>query len=196
MGVASKVVCRMEYSLVLCLCLLGTLFLCACSSSIRYTSKSPYTDGPKTGLTTRDVTIGSEPSLLLDPQLSADRRKIVQIAQEYLGKKYCYGGNGPSCFDCSGFVLEVLQRCGYTNLPRTAAELSATLPTKHNDWEHAQPGDLIFFDFERRERVGHVGIVMNDGLMIHASTQRGIVIEDFQRGVYGNCKLWYGFLLR
>lgn len=68
--------------------------------------------------------------------------EIVQYAQQFLGNPYVWGGasltNGA---DCSGFVMSVYQKFGYS-LPHKAALIAAQCgPVSIND---AQPGDLLF----------------------------------------------------
>ncbi|GIV53227.1 MAG: hypothetical protein KatS3mg038_3748 [Candidatus Kapaibacterium sp.] len=44
--------------------------------------------------------------------------------------------------------------------------------------EQLQAGDLVFFRFERRTGVSHVGIYAGDGTVFHASQSRGVVREQ------------------
>src|SRR5204862_8279619 len=43
----------------------------------------------------------------------------VAFASEQIGKRYCWGGTGPSCFDCSGLVPAARRAAGL-RLPRTS----------------------------------------------------------------------------
>lgn len=38
---------------------------------------------------------------------SGSASEVVDLAMQYLGYPYCYGGSSPSGFDCSGFVRYV-----------------------------------------------------------------------------------------
>eukprot|EP00727_Mastigamoeba_balamuthi_P013068 m51a1_g8384 hypothetical protein (152) ;mRNA; f:196761-197300 len=40
-------------------------------------------------------------------------------ARAQIGKPYCYGGTGPSCFDCSGLVMKAYAAAG-VSIPRTS----------------------------------------------------------------------------
>ena len=33
--------------------------------------------------------------------------KVLAYARSQIGKPYCWGGEGPSCYDCSGLVEKV-----------------------------------------------------------------------------------------
>jgi len=86
--------------------------------------------------------------------------RAVKLAQTQLGVPYVYGGASPGGFDCSGLVTWVYGRLGIP-LPHNAAALySSGRPVSVS---HLRPGDLIFF-----HGLGHVGIYIGHGQMIHA----------------------------
>lgn len=111
---------------------------------------------------------------------------IGSITEKYLGKAYVYGGNGPNGFDCSGFTSYILKTYysqyleakGISQLPRTASG-QATIGTTVNR-NDLQKGDLVFFDTSGRigDNIGHVGIYIGDGKIIHASTSRRQIVVD------------------
>lgn len=51
---------------------------------------------------------------------SGSASEVVDLAMQYLGYPYCYGGSSPSGFDCSGFVRYVYSQFG-CSLNRTAS---------------------------------------------------------------------------
>jgi cell wall-associated NlpC family hydrolase len=82
---------------------------------------------------------------------------IVNIAKQYVGIPYVYGGSSPSGFDCSGLTQYVYGQAGIS-IPRTAsAQQSAATPVSS-----PQPGDLVFFGYP----AWHVGIYAGNGMMI------------------------------
>ena len=52
-------------------------------------------------------------------ELSTKGLQLVELAMEYLGVPYRYGGASPSGFDCSGFVYYLCKSLG-VSVPRTA----------------------------------------------------------------------------
>jgi peptidoglycan DL-endopeptidase CwlO len=87
-------------------------------------------------------------------------RRAVDIAMQYRGAPYRWGGETPSGFDCSGFVRYVYAQLG-VSLPHNAAQQYryGTAITR----DSLEPGDLVFFD-----RLRHNGIYIGEGRFIHA----------------------------
>jgi peptidoglycan hydrolase-like protein with peptidoglycan-binding domain len=71
------------------------------------------------------------------------RDAVIGAAETHLGKLYWWGADGPTYFDCSGFVLYVLrQDCGLIGwADTTAAGISGKLPATSSP----QRGDPVFF---------------------------------------------------
>lgn len=111
-------------------------------------------------------------------------QQVVDYAKQYLGCPYVYGGNGPSCFDCSGFTSYVYRHFGYT-LNRTAStQLSNGTSVSKSE---LQPGDLVFFRYNTSKAASHVGIYIGNGQFIHASTNTYTVkIDDLTSGHYAS----------
>ena len=92
---------------------------------------------------------------------SSAARTAITFACNQLGEPYHYGSYGPSEWDCSGLTMESYAAAGIT-LPHSAEE-QAGYGTRVST-SALLPGDLIFFD----SPIGHVGIYLGAGLMIHA----------------------------
>ena len=105
---------------------------------------------------------------------------IEKMTAGFLNTPYLWGGKSTFGCDCSGFVQTVYKIFGQA-LPRDAAEQvnsGETIPFIHD----ADPGDLAFFDNEEGEII-HVGIVLNENRIIHASGKVRIDAFD-QEGIY------------
>ncbi len=137
-------------------------------------------------LTSSDtLTIGD--TMILVAPVSKATNEMINYAKRYLGTPYRYSGNTPTGFDCSGFINFVMGNFGF-NLPRSSyaiAELGQTIKLAD-----VQPGDLLFFKGRNinSTTVGHVAMVVevrvNEIKMIHASTSRGVIIENFKASQY------------
>ncbi len=100
---------------------------------------------------------------------------VVAIAMRYLGVPYVWGGESPSGFDCSGFVMYVYAQVG-VSLPHNAAmQYGYGSPVSMSQLE---PGDLVFF-----YGLGHMGIYIGGGSFIHAP-HTGDVVKISPLGGY------------
>lgn len=83
-----------------------------------------------------------ETPIVLDEPQQLSSEKAVDIARQFIGTKYSWGGTTPNTgFDCSGLVKYAYSQAGI-ELPRTAKELSK-VGTKVDSLDDVQVGDLI-----------------------------------------------------
>lgn len=99
---------------------------------------------------------------------SLNKNAVLNKAFLYMHAPYLWGGRSPFGIDCSGFTQMVYKLCGY-NLPRDAYQ-QANHGEVLSFIEESEPGDLAFFDNEEG-KITHVGIMMKDNYIIHASGQ-------------------------
>ena len=106
--------------------------------------------------------------------------KLVANALMYLNTPYLWGGRSPLGIDCSGFTQMVYRLQG-VDLPRDAYQ-QAEVGTTLSFVEESEPGDLAFFD-NTEGKITHVGIILEDNHIIHASGKVRIDRID-QQGVF------------
>ncbi len=99
-------------------------------------------------------------------EVAPERNSIVETAMIFLNAPYLWGGRTPLGIDCSGFVQLVCKTNGLR--VKRDAYLQAEMGEPYSFVEEAQPGDLAFFDNEEG-RITHVGIIITDNRIIHAS---------------------------
>ncbi len=101
---------------------------------------------------------------------------LKSISQKYLHSPYQWGGKSPFGIDCSGFSQMVFKLSGYF-IPRDASQ-QAQAGRKVATLEEAMPGDLAFFS--KGGSIAHVGIILEDQKIIHASGQVRVdkIIEE------------------
>ncbi|WP_205513775.1 C40 family peptidase [Longitalea arenae] len=92
--------------------------------------------------------------------------KIRERAELFLNTPYLWGGRSVFGVDCSGFTQMVFR---FFNMPLLRdAYLQATQGEVVGFLQEARCGDLAFFD-NAEGRITHVGILLNDHEIIHAS---------------------------
>jgi len=107
---------------------------------------------------------------------------IADTAMKFINSPYIWGGRIPSGIDCSGFVQLVYKIRG-VKIPRDSWQ-QAEAGQSISFINETLPGDLVFFDDERG-RITHVGMILSQGLVIHASGRVRIDAIDHQ-GIYKN----------
>lgn len=107
--------------------------------------------------------------------------KLYNTIDEWMGTRYCYGGNSKSCIDCSAFTGTIFRNVFKIDLPRTAREqYSICTKVKKNELKE---GDLVFFN--TRGGISHVGVYLHNNKFVHASTSSGVMISDLDDNYWG-----------
>jgi len=128
-------------------------------------SKLPHFDGINCRIEKQKATYNG---LAVQPkEFVLNEERITKTAQKYLHTPYLWGGRSPFGIDCSGLTQNVYQFFGIA-LQRDAHQ-QATQGQIVGFVEEAQPGDLAFFDREEDGHIIHVGIILKDKQIIHAS---------------------------
>jgi hypothetical protein len=109
---------------------------------------------------------------------ASSRAGIKELALEFCGYPYYWGGRSPRGFDCSGLVQTVFTLMNI-KLPRDSWMQHRDGKPVSRDPEQAQVGDLCFFS-DQPGAISHVAIAMGEGKIIHA---RGMVgINSLRKG--------------
>ena len=116
----------------------------------------------------------------LSTQGYVDKNKLRQNALIFLNAPYLWGGRSPLGIDCSG-LTQIVYRLQGIDLPRDAYQ-QAKVGTTLSFIEESEVGDLAFFD-DKEGKVIHVGIILEDNHIIHASGKVRIDRID-QQGIF------------
>jgi cell wall-associated NlpC family hydrolase len=104
--------------------------------------------------------------------------RAAAIAVKEVGVPYRWGGASPAGFDCSGLVYWAYGRLGI-QLPHSSYALYDQ--GRHVARSRMKPGDLLFFS-----GLGHVGIYVGRGRMVHAPYSGSWVqVVSLRRSSYG-----------
>ncbi len=116
----------------------------------------------------------------------------MEFAIMYLNAPYLWGGRSPFGIDCSGFTQMVMKLCGI-RINRDASQQSEQ-GIILNMLDESRPGDFAFFD-NAEGKITHVGIILPDGQIIHASGKVRIDKLD-HHGIYNTAQKNYTHKLR
>lgn len=108
----------------------------------------------------------------------------VQL-KHWRGVRYKEGGLSRKGIDCSGFIHVTFRDRFGLKVPRSTELLEKsgkTISTKQ-----LKPGDLVFFKTGLFKH--HVGIYVEKGKFIHASTSKGVMMSDMHN-VYWKKHYW------
>jgi len=94
------------------------------------------------------------------------RELATKIAWLHYGTFYSWGGDDPSGFDCSGFIVEILKSVGL--LPRKSDLTAAGLHDRFVEVSNPEEGALVFFK-SITGKIVHVEYCLDDYYMIGAS---------------------------
>ena len=129
------------------------------------------------------------------PRASGWQKRVLDTAVRFVGFPYVWGGTSekpeapfgieaPGGFDCSGFIWRIYKLQSYpggaalaaTIRGRTTYQMSGEVPkAKRIGFAKLVPGDVLFFGpagpRSRPGSIGHAGIYLGGGWMIHSSGQ-------------------------
>ncbi|MBU3142671.1 NlpC/P60 family protein [Clostridium sp. CF012] len=100
---------------------------------------------------------------------SLSSSSVVAYASNFLGTPYAWGANGPSSFDCSGFVKYVYGHFGVSMSRSTTTQVNEGSYVARDNLE---PGDLIFFGSGSPH---HVGMYVGNNSYIHSPSTGDVV---------------------
>ena len=110
-----------------------------------------------------------------EEERKAARQKVADFAVQFVGNPYVWGGTSlTNGADCSGFVMSVFAKFGYS-LPRVAAAQYEASSKKNIS--QMEVGDLVFYG---HGSIDHVALYIGNGKIVHASNSAsGIKISDY-----------------
>jgi probable lipoprotein NlpC len=126
-----------------------------------------------------------------DAMAALKSKDLYRFITDWTGVKYRLGGLDKNGIDCSGFALLLERDIFGRNLPRRSKDQADAVKKKSPT--SLEEGDLIFFSFGGTE-VDHVGVYLNNNFFVHASTTRGVVVDDLNLPVYQKAIVKTGIL--
>ena len=105
--------------------------------------------------------------------------ELFDFYTEWEGVEYKLGGDSKNGIDCSGFIQKAFKEKFDLTMPRTTTLQSEV--GKEIDKNELRSGDLVFF---KTGEINHVGIYLEDGMFIHASTKIGVTISELDNSYF------------
>lgn len=112
-------------------------------------------------------------------------KKFYSFYKQWEGVRYQLGGSSKKGIDCSAFIQKAFKEKFNLSMPRTTVLQSKV--GKEITKDELVLGDLVFFKTGRSSK--HVGIYIEDGKFMHASTKYGVTISELDN-VYFKNKYW------
>lgn len=116
-----------------------------------------------------------------DAMANLHSKNLYRFITDWVGVRYKFGGLDKDGIDCSGFALLLEKQIYGIDLPRISRDQASAARQKNQNT--LEEGDLIFFAFGGGD-VDHVGVYLNNGYFVHASTSRGVIVDDLNLPVY------------
>lgn len=105
---------------------------------------------------------------------------LLGFMDDWFGTRYRYGGTTKKGIDCSAFTGSLLMAVYGLAMPRTAREQYKA--SEHIKKDELKEGDLVFFN--TRGYVSHVGLYLENGYFLHASSSKGVTISNLDDSYY------------
>lgn len=107
--------------------------------------------------------------------------KLYQFVYDWIGAPYRFGGSTRKGIDCSAFTKEIYSKVFNTIIKRSSRDIFRdAIPIHKKD---LQEGDLVFFKIKSKY-ITHVGIYLGNNRFAHASSIRGVVLNNLEEPYY------------
>jgi len=137
-----------------------------------------------------------EPGEIVKPQedIATKYSKIMQVdksaiqngrlyafVDQWIGTPYKFGGLDKDGVDCSGLAFLLEQEVYGITIPRMTSKQINVIKREYE--EDLKEGDLVFFDFDGK-KFSHVGVYLQNGYIVHASSTKGVIIVPLHGAIY------------
>jgi cell wall-associated NlpC family hydrolase len=158
------------------------LVACVCASILAFTASSALAaplDSPEFVASLAKPSSDYQPAPVAKPGV-----EVADLAEQFVGSPYRWGGASPSGFDCTGFVMYVYSQFGVAMPHNEAGQLASG---ENVSAEELKPGDVLVFANTYRRGLSHAGIYVGNGQFVHAADERhGVIVSSLSDGYWSS----------
>ena len=107
--------------------------------------------------------------------------RLYAFVDQWIGTPYKFGGLDKDGVDCSGLAFLLEQEVYGITIPRMTSKQINVIKREYE--EDLKEGDLVFFDFDGK-KFSHVGVYLQNGYIVHASSTKGVIIVPLHGAIY------------
>lgn len=166
------------------------LFISSCTVNKKIAKSHKSTSAKKEGLienknqlSSKDIALKEKYAQLLGvDEKNIENLKLYYFIDDWMGVPYKYGGKDKNGIDCSGFTGLLYKEVYNKNISGPTSkliELTNIIPESE-----LKEGDMVFFQIEKKGKVSHVGVYLQNNKFVHATTKKGVMINDLSETYY------------
>ncbi len=165
------------------------LFLASCRNKKEIASTNTSNNSNTSTTPPVKNTVTPKSSYIVDKyamQLKVDTKdikdeKLYSFIDEWYAAPYKYGSAEKTGTDCSGFSGRLYESVYGKKISRSSRDIYAS--SKEVELKDLREGDFVFFKIES-PNVSHVGVYLQNNKFVHASTKKGVIINDLNEPYY------------
>lgn len=107
--------------------------------------------------------------------------KLYSFIDDWYGVPYKYGGQNKKGIDCSNFAATLYASIYGSQLKGSSASIFNQC--KIISRGELREGDLLFFKIDK-ETISHIAVYLQNNKFVHATTKKGVMIDDLDEPYY------------
>ncbi len=170
-------VCRNIFLFILvCILLPLAVSISSCKSHKDASSNSSNSNVPKSKKVKEKYA-----TLLNIEEDKIENIKLYSFIDEWYGVPYKYGGKTKSGIDCSNFTSTLYSNIYNKSLTGSSSSIFDQCKTISKS--NLEEGDLVFFKIDG-DKISHIGVYLQNNKFVHATTKKGVMIDDLDEAYY------------
>jgi lipoprotein Spr len=110
-----------------------------------------------------------------------DHIALYKFIDDWYGVPYKYGGKNKNGIDCSNFTSTLY--ADVYNVKVSGSSSGIYQQCEQVSKSKLKEGDLVFFKIDQ-DKISHIGIYLMNNKFVHATTKKGVMIDDLDEAYY------------